>query len=209
MKDNDSKIWDFYAPFYNFFMKQNKSAYEKMYQRIRKVICGKSVLELAAGTGLISKNTAIKAETYIATDFSEKMLVQARKGRVPDNLIFMKANAANLPFYDNRFDIVIISNALHIIPEPERVLAEIKRVLKPDGVLISPNFIHENQSLISHFSTKLLSAAGVVFESKWDRKGYGEFLERNGFNVRNITVLKASIPLMYTESIVKKIWIET
>ena len=203
-KENESKIWDFYAPVYNIFMRQNRSAYEKMYRRIRKMICGKNVLELAAGTGLISRNTASNAESYIATDFSDKMLEQASKGDVSDHLKFMKANAAELPFDDNSFDIVIIANALHIIPEPERVLSEIRRVLKDGGMLIAPNFIHENQSMISHVNSKLLSAAGIAFETKWDKIGYAEFLENNGFHVAKSAVLKASIPLMYTESTMKK-----
>ena len=37
---------------------------------------------------------------------------------------------------------VIVSNALHIIPQPEKALQEIKRVLKDDGVLIAPTFTH-------------------------------------------------------------------
>ena len=152
MKRNDAKIWNFYAPFYNIFMRQNQSAYEKMYRRIRKEIYGREVLELAAGTGLISKNTAETAASYLATDFSENMLSQAKRGKIPENLRFMKADASDLAFEDDMFDAVIISNALHIIPEPEKVLAEIKRVLRPEGLLIAPNFIHETPGLMARFT---------------------------------------------------------
>ena len=38
------------------------------------------------------------------------------------------------------FDVVIVSNALHIVPHPEKSPAEIRRVLKDDGVLIAPTF---------------------------------------------------------------------
>ncbi|MCR5024844.1 MAG: class I SAM-dependent methyltransferase [Lachnospiraceae bacterium] len=43
---------------------------------------------------------------------------------------------------DASFDAVIISNALHIIPDPEKALSEINRVPKKDGILIAPNFIN-------------------------------------------------------------------
>ena len=39
------------------------------------------------------------------------------------------------------FDAAVISNALHIMPEPEKALAEIRRVLKPGGILIAPTFM--------------------------------------------------------------------
>ena len=41
---------------------------------------------------------------------------------------------------------VIVSNALHIVPQPEKALAEIRRVLKDDGVLIAPTFTHAGNS---------------------------------------------------------------
>ena len=84
---NETKVWDLFAPVYNVFMRTNRTAYEQMYTNIRAVIKDKRVLEIACGTGLISKNVADAAESYIATDFSENMLKTARKGYVPDNLI--------------------------------------------------------------------------------------------------------------------------
>ena len=203
MENNNAKIWNFYAPVYNIFMAQNRGAYEKIYRRIRKIIYGREVLELAAGTGLISRHTAETASSYLATDFSEKMLEQAKKGKIPENLRFLKADASDLSFEDDMFDVVIISNALHIIPQPEKVLSEVRRVMRPEGILIAPNFIHESPGLMTKFTSKILTASGIAFESKWNRWEYRQFLEDNGFSVRTDALLKASIPLMYTESLRK------
>ena len=78
---DQKKFWDFYAPVYNLFMGINKKNYEQIYQKIRKAILKKQVLEIATGTGLVAKNTAQSAKKYIATDFSEQMLYQAQKGK--------------------------------------------------------------------------------------------------------------------------------
>ena len=58
----------------------------------------------------------------------------------------MRRDTCKLRYADDSFDVVIIANALHIIPEPERALAEMRRVLKKDGILIAPNFIHDNKN---------------------------------------------------------------
>ena len=194
---SETGVLDLYAPVYDIFMRSNRRAYEQMYRKIRETIKGRNVLELAAGTGLISKNTADAAKSYIATDFSENMLRQAQKGYVPENLRFRREDASFLSFDSDTFDVVIIANALHIIPEPEKVLKEIDRVLKPGGVLIAPNFIHDNSAVLSNITSKLLTAAGVVFEAKWDASAYTEFLSANGWKVTFDEQLKASIPLMY------------
>lgn len=53
----------------------------------------------------------------------------------------------HLPYADRSFDVVIVSNALHIVPQPEKALQEIGRVLKDDGVLVAPTFTHAENSL--------------------------------------------------------------
>ena len=197
---NTTKIWNFYAPVYNLFMKSNQNAYSEMYKKIRKAIQNKKVLELACGTGLISNHVAEVSKAYIATDFAENMLIQAQKKKTSDNLHYMKADASALPFENKSFDVVIISNALHVIPNPEKVLSEIARVLKTGGILIAPNFIHENLNGSALLMSKLLTVAGIAFEASWNAEDYIRFLKQNRFYVRKKTVLKASIPLLYTEA---------
>ena len=199
VRDN-TKIWNFYAPVYNLFMLTNRNAYQEMYRKIRKTIQNKKVLELACGTGLISNHVAEASKTYIATDFAENMLIQAQKKKSTDKLPYMKADASALPFEKKSFDVVIISNALHIIPNPEKVLSEIARVLKTGGILIAPNFIHENPNASALMMSKLLTVSGIAFETKWNAEEYIRFLKQNRFYTKKKAVLKATIPLMYAEA---------
>lgn len=113
--------------------------YQTMYDRIPKVIQEKDVLEIATGPGLLAKHVAYAANKMIATDYSEGMIAEARKGKYPANLTFEVADATDLPFDDSSFDVVLIANALHVMSDPEKALMEIKRVLKDKGILIAPN----------------------------------------------------------------------
>lgn len=94
----NKKTWDLYAPFYKTAMKADSKIYEKMYVRISKVIRNKEVLEIATGPGLFAKNIAGSAKRMIATDYSEGMIAQAKKGSCPFNLIFEVADATSLPY---------------------------------------------------------------------------------------------------------------
>ncbi|MCR5684241.1 MAG: class I SAM-dependent methyltransferase [Lachnospiraceae bacterium] len=207
LKEKNKNIWDRFAPVYTDFVTGtpgNKRAYEAMYRRIRSMVKEKEVLELATGPGVIAKQVADESKRTVATDFSEKMLAVARRGIVPSNLDFELADASDLQYENESFDAVIIANALHVIPNPEKVLSEIKRVLRKDGLLIAPNFLHDNTKKISGIFSKALSFAGVNFEARWDAYGYKSFLEENGFKVIKSKQLESTIPLMYTECIINE-----
>lgn len=132
-------VWNFFAPIYERAMKSQKSIYDYIYKEISAAASAKNVLELATGPGMIAKHIASSAKSVTATDFAPKMIEAAKKGSVPDNVSFEVADATNLRYQNDSFDLVVIANALHIIPEPEKALAEIDRVLKANGTLIAPN----------------------------------------------------------------------
>ena len=94
---------------------------------------------------------------------------------------------------------MIVSNALHIVPQPEKALAEIKRVLKDDGVLIAPTFTHMGNSFRGKVKAFFMRLAGFPLHSKWTSEEYLRFLWKNGWAVRKSVVLKASFPLTYAE----------
>ena len=197
------KIWDLYAPFYEMFMRADKKIYKLMYKRIPRVIAGKRVLEIATGPGLLAKHVASSAREMIATDFSEGMIKEAKKGDVPDNLRFEVADATDLPYEDKSFDVVIIANALHVMPEPDKAMDEIDRVLKKKGILIAPNYIHKGSGLKSRMWSRMLKLAGIKFEHQWTKEAYEEFLSNHGWRVVNSKEMPSRITMLYTESVKK------
>ena len=88
------------------------------------------MLELATGTGLIAKHIVNAAAHIEATDASAEMIAEAKRDTHSAKLHFSVQDMFRLPYAEESFDVVIVSNALHIVPQPEKALAEIRRVLK-------------------------------------------------------------------------------
>ena len=194
-------FWDRNAGRYDRFMRKDREVYEKMYELIRPVVKDKTVLELATGTGLIARHI-IKAAAHIeATDASVEMIAEAKRDNQSAKLHFSVQDMFRLPYADKSFDVVIVSNALHIVPQPEKALAELRRVLKDDGVLVAPTFTHADNSFLGKVKAFFMKLAGFPLHSKWTSADYLSFLRENGWMARKSTVLKASFQLTYAECV--------
>ena len=194
-------FWDRNASRYDRFMQKDWAAYEEMYALIRPVVKAKTVLELATGTGLIAKHIVNAAAQIEATDASAEMIAEAKRDNRSAKLHFSVQDMFRLPYADKSFDVVIVSNALHIVPQPEKALAEIQRVLKDDGVLIAPTFTHAGNSFSGKVRAFFMRLAGFPLHSKWTGEEDLDFLRENGWTVRKSAALKASFTLTYAECV--------
>jgi len=113
---------------------------------ILSTINPKSVLDIATGTGDVAfaVNKHINPETLVGLDLSEGMLKFARqkaKKRGLENTIqFVKGDSENLEFADNSFEGVVVSFGVRNFENIEKGIAEIHRVLKPNGKLVVLEF---------------------------------------------------------------------
>jgi len=200
---DNKNFWNRYAKLYDFEINRfSGKAYKQMYRLMAGVLSSDlDVLEVATGTGLIAVNIAAHARHLEATDFSPKMISKAKKKKAPGNVHFSVEDATKLSFEDASFDAVIISNALHIMPDPVKTLLEISRVLKPNGLLIAPNYSHGHLSESTwNLNAKVLKLIGFETYSKWTPEEYAAFIRQNGFRVEKWQVLKAAFPLVYLEA---------
>ena len=101
---------------------------------------GMKILDIAAGPGSSSEPLHKAGATVLSTDFSEGMLAQGRKSR--PYLNFSKADALNLPFDDESFDVATISFGLRNTVDYYKALAEALRVVKKGGRMVVVEFSH-------------------------------------------------------------------
>jgi ubiquinone/menaquinone biosynthesis C-methylase UbiE len=97
------------------------------------------VLDVACGTGEFERLLLDKNPTQKITgiDISENMLsVAQEKYKTYPNVKFHKASVHSLPFDNHCFDVVLSANAFHYFDEPQIALAEMTRVLKPNGKIV-------------------------------------------------------------------------
>lgn len=173
-EDHTNKsFWERFAKIYTNFMSKNEPTYEKISLYLSDYVDEhKKVLELACGTGQITFLSANNSATWEATDYSEKMILEAKRRNEESYRIkqinFNVQDATQLKYEDNSFDVVVIANALHIMPEPDKALSEIQRVLKKDGILFAPTFVYEEG--YSKFFIWLMEKAGFKTFHKWTKK---------------------------------------
>ena len=164
-------FWDKNAGRYDRFMRKDRAAYDEMYELIQPVVRHKTGLELATGTGLIAKNIVNAAAHIEATDASAEMIAEAKRDNHSAKLHFSVQDMFRLPYANQSFDVVIVSNALHIVPQPEKALAEIRRVLKDDGVLIAPTFTHAGNSFSGKVRAFFMKRVGFPPPQQVDERG--------------------------------------
>lgn len=193
MKD-DKKFWERFAFLYTPMMKTNDRVFDKVCDEFSKYLSSDmNVLESACGTGQITFRLAEKVNHWTATDFSPKMVEQSRKRNKFENISFSVEDATALSYDDNTFDAVVISNALHIMPNPEKALQEIHRVLKPDGKLFSPTFVFEKNA--SDFKIRFMKKFGFTIYHEWDSEQLAKYIESFGFkNVKRDVIPASPLP---------------
>lgn len=95
-------------------------------------------LEPGAGTGRIAMPLVERGYSYTGVDISQEMLDVFRRkveGRT-HRLELLEADVTALPFAPASFDVALVTHVLHLVPDWQRGLEEIRRVLTPDGVFL-------------------------------------------------------------------------
>lgn len=102
-----------------------------------KIKKGAKILEVGCGTGLSTRHIAKKYDArVVGIDISEKMIRKAKeRNRQLENAEFLVADAQELPFKDNTFDIVFTESVISLVPNQLKAVKEFRRVAKPGGYI--------------------------------------------------------------------------
>lgn len=114
------------------------------YYFARAQVEGKVVLDVACGEGYGSDILSQAAASVVGVDIAPSAVEHARHRYGSDKLEFVAASAASLPFDDAQFDVVVSFETIEHHDLHEEMMSEIRRVLKPGGLMImsSPNKQH-------------------------------------------------------------------
>ena len=133
------------------------------------------VLDLGCGTGKLFQRLGelYPQLTGMGLDLSPKMIDQAKaKNKYSDRLDFTVGNAEEQPFPGDTFDAVFNTISFLHYPNPEKVLAEVERVLKPKGKFYLADFA-QGELLLLQGANVPLSPGGVHFYSRDERTEMG------------------------------------
>lgn len=107
------------------------------------------VVELACGTGRYSALMAPKVAAVTATDQSPRMLELAKaKLAAFETVTVQRADATSTGLAEGSFDLVVMANLLHVVPDPSKVMAEAARLLTPGGRAIAIDYTVEGMSVL-------------------------------------------------------------
>ncbi len=123
---------------------------------------GQRVLDLACGTGDIALLAAARGAKVVGLDLTPRMieLAVAKRGDKQNDPTFVVGDMMALPFADARFDIVTTGYGLRNVPDLDIALAEISRVLRPGGRLLSLDFNRPSSLVVRAAYHVYLTAVG-------------------------------------------------
>ncbi|WP_407543190.1 class I SAM-dependent methyltransferase (plasmid) [Deinococcus radiomollis] len=148
------------------------------------------VLELAAGTGVLTRHLAQILPhdvTIVATDLSQPMLDQAKTTGASRSVEWRQADAQRLPFADQAFDVVVCQFGVMFFPDKVLAFSEARRVLRPHGQFIFNVWdrVEENE-----FTDTVLQAVRPLLSSDGS-----PFLTRIPHGYADISVIQADLAL--------------
>ncbi|MDX1642919.1 MAG: metalloregulator ArsR/SmtB family transcription factor [Thermoanaerobaculia bacterium] len=143
---------------------------------------GWTVGDLGCGTGRVADRLAPWIARLVAVDASRSMLDEARRRLARhDNVDLRRGDLEELPLEDGELDTALLVLVLHHLPQPEVVLAEVRRVLKPGGRLVILD-------MVPHDRTEYRSQMGHLWLG-FEEEELAGWLEAAGLEAARYSVL--------------------
>ena len=160
------------------------------------------VLEVAAGTGIVTSAIAQTSDHVVATDYAAAMvdaLEQRVQGAGLSNVTCEQADIFELPYSAGEFDAVVAANVLHLVPELPTAIQALRSVTKPGGKLVAPTFCHD-ETKTSWLVSRLLAVSGFPGHRRFTMRSLRGALEDSGLQVVRAELLPGLIPIGFIEA---------
>jgi ubiquinone/menaquinone biosynthesis C-methylase UbiE len=207
-QNKERRFWDRFANYYDSFInKVFRKSYSFILQTIESDLnLNHDVLEIGTGTGIISFKICSKVFSIVATDISPEMVRVAKQKLLKTkikNIDFQVQDSYNMTLKDKSFDIVIASNLLHLLYDPEKPINEVKRIMKDNGTFIAPTLCAGESAKSKVIASIIGTLSGFKVVNKWSINEYKNMLTSNGFIITRSVIINDKIPLAYV--VMKKI----
>lgn len=192
-KDISKKAFDKQALNYDFDKKgyHARKQYNNILGKVDKLKFT-NVLDVGFGTGEILRQIIKKYpnKNYYGIDISEKMLEKAHE-KLQDKAKLSLGDSENLPYKDNKFDLILCNDSFHHYPNPIKAMKELFRVLKPGAYLILSDYYKP-------FFIRFIMNSFIYFSKDGDVKIYSKsetqhFLKNAGFKIIDTEILNSAL----------------
>lgn len=146
---------------------------------------GSKILDVATGTGGQAYAFARKGYDVVGIDLSKEMIEVAKRRNKYKNLRFEVADATDLPFEDNDFDVTSISFALHDMPPAirEKAVDEIVRVTKPTGNIVILDCALPENKIGRYLFYHLMKAHETKYYPEFVESDFDALLKKSGIEI--------------------------
>ena len=156
------------------------------------------MLELAAGTGLVTRAIAPEVEQLVATDYSEAMVAKLRERTAADGLDNVAVAVLDVFELDDAegFDAIVAANVLHLLPDVDAALDRMKQALKPGGLLVVPTYCHA-QNVLARSVSGVMSLVGFPGQRRLTLDSLESLVADRGFQIQERALLSGLLPIGY------------
>ncbi len=165
------------APIYKYIHPGARQTFEMVY-KIGNFNKNDKLLDLGGGTGRVAGFFVGKVGDIAVSDLSSGMI---EKCKSINGIKCVVSPAEQLPFENNYFDKIIIIEAIHHFNDLEKVLAEVKRVLKPGGTVIVEEI---NAKKIPGIAMMLIERLLGMTSNTYTARGLLPIFQKHGFEMR-------------------------
>lgn len=163
------------------------------------------VLELAAGTGLVTAAVAPVVGELVATDYADAMLERLRARVSAATIANVQVRALDVYAMDDLsgvFDAVIAANVLHLLPDADAALDAMTRVVRPGGRVVVPTFCHAETTVASAIS-RTLGLFGFPSRRRLTMEALLQMVEAHGIRVTRREVIAGPLPIGFVAGVTR------
>lgn len=197
---NGRDYWERHAAKYDRSMLLLGRPLPRMLELIEQEVRGaKTVLEVAAGTGIATTVVARVVGRVVATDYAAAMVRRLRERVLAESLAnveCLERDVYSLGMAPRSFDAVVCANVLHLLPDLEGALRAMRSVLRPRGKLVAPTYAHA-ETAASRVVSRLLGVTGFPGKRRFTTAALSSAIQAAGFEVRRTETIAGLLPIAF------------